>query len=128
MSDIRMGAVKMSGAVVDGKMSVGGGIRLGSTKVGGAIRIGEGGSAPTEARWGEITGNIQSQTDLMNALAAKADASALADYATDDELSALSETVSGKQDKVSGEDGQFLGFVNGVLQAVSLPIYNGGVN
>ena len=102
MSDICMGAVKMSGAVVDGNMSVGGGIRVGGTKVGGAIRMGEGGSAPTEARWGEITGNIQSQTDLMDSLAAK-------------------------QDIVSGEDGQFLSLVDGVWTAVDLPTYEGGV-
>ena len=91
---IKIGSTKIGNAIVDGKMSVNGGIKMGG-----------GGSAPVvvEARWGQIEGNIQSQTDLMDSLAAK-------------------------QDIVSGEDGQFLGFVNGALQAVSLPIYNGGVS
>ena len=55
---IKMGSVRMGGAVVDNKMSVGGG-----------IKIGGGGSAPvTEAVWGQIEGNIENQSDLMTAL------------------------------------------------------------
>ena len=99
---IKMGSVRMGGAVVDDNMSVGGGIRVGGAKVGGTIRMGEGGSVPTEARWGEITGNIQSQTDLMDSLAAK-------------------------MDIVSGTNGQFMSLVDGVWTAVNLPVYEGGV-
>lgn len=105
---IKMGAVRMGGAVVDNKMSVGGG-----------IKIGGGGSAPVvEPKWGEISGNIQSQTDLMDALASKASAS---------DLSALSNTVATKLTTPSGNNGQFLSLVDGVWTAVNLPTYEGGV-
>lgn len=106
---IKMGSVRMGGAVVDNKMSVGGG-----------IKIGGGGSAPvTEARWGQIEGNIGNQTDLMDALALKASAS---------DLSALSNTVATKLTTPSGTNGQFMSLVNGVWTAVNLPVYEGGVN
>lgn len=110
MSDIKFGVTKMGSAVVNNKMSVGGGIKIG------------GGSAPvTEAVWGEISGDIQNQTDLMNSLAAKADVSDLANYATTTDL-------AGKMDAVSGSNGQFMSLVDGVWTAVNLPTYNGGVN
>lgn len=116
---IKMGAVRMGGAVVDDNMSVGGGIKLGGVKVSGSVDIGGGGSAPvTEAKWGEISGNIQSQTDLMDALAGKASAS---------DLSALSDTVASKLTTPSGNNGQFLSLVDGVWTAVDLPTYEGGV-
>lgn len=101
---IKMGSVKMGGAVVDNKMSVGGGIRLGGVKVSGGVDISGGGSAPVvvEARWGQIEGNIQSQTDLMDALATKLTTP-------------------------SGNNGQFLSLVNGGWTAVNLPTYEGGV-
>lgn len=115
---IKMGAVKMGGAVVDNKMSVGGG-----------IKIGGGGSAPVvEAIWGQIQGDIGNQTDLMDALALKADATDLADYATESELSAVSAAVSTKLTTPSGTNGQFLSLVDGVWTAVNLPVYEGGVN
>lgn len=108
---IKMGSVKMGGAVVDNKMSVGGG-----------IKIGGGGSAPVvEAVWGEISGDIQNQTDLMNSLALKADSSDLANYATTEQLAT-------KMDSVSGSNGQFMSLVDGVWTAVNLPVYEGGVN
>lgn len=101
---IKMCAVRMGGAVVDDKMSVGGGIKLGGVKVSGGVDIGGGGSAPvTEARWGQIEGNIENQLDLMTAL-------------------------NGKLTTPSGTNGQFLSLVNGVWTAVNLPVYEGGVN
>lgn len=58
---IKMGSVRMGGAVVDNKMSVGGG-----------IKIGGGGSAPVvEATWGQIEGDIENQLDLTAALNGK---------------------------------------------------------
>ena len=117
---IKMGAVRMGGAVADDKMSVGGCIRLGGVKVSGGVDIGGGGSSPvTEARWGQIEGNIGNQTDLMDALALKASAS---------DLSALSNTVATKLTTPSGTNGQFMSLVNGVWTAVDLPTYEGGVN
>lgn len=119
---ITMGAVRMGGAVVDDKMSVGGGIRLGGVKVSGGVEIGGGGSAPvTEAIWGQIEGDIGNQTDLMNSLALKADSSDLANYATAEQLAT-------KMDTPSGSNGQFMSLVNGVWTAVNLPVYEGGVN
>lgn len=101
---IKMCAVRMGGAVVDDKMSVGGGIKLGGVKVSGGVDIGGGGSAPvTEARWGQIEGNIENQLDLTAAL-------------------------NGKLTTPSGTNGQFLSLVNGVWTAVNLPTYEGGVN
>lgn len=121
MSDIKFGSVKMGSAVVNNTLTVGGGIRVGSSSVGGNIRIGQGGSVPAEARWGQIEGNIENQTDLMNSLATKADSSDLANYATTEQLAT-------KMDSVSGSNGQFMSLVNGVWTAVDLPTYEGGVN
>lgn len=112
MSDISMTPVRTGGAVADVTFKVGGGIRLGGVKVSGGVDIGGGGSAPvTEARWGSIEGNISAQTDLMAALDAKADATAL-----DDKLTTP-----------SGTDGQFMRLVNGTWTAADLPTYEGGV-
>ena len=120
MSDINNGAVRTGGVVADVTLKVGGGIKLGGVKVSGGVEIGGGGSAPvTEARWGQIEGNIDNQTDLMDALASKASAS---------DLSALSNTVATKLTTPSGTNGQFLSLVNGVWTAVDLPTYEGGVN
>ena len=120
MSDIKLGGIRKGGAVVDNTMSVGGGIKLGGVKVSGGVDIGGGGSSPvTEARWGQIEGNIGNQTDLMDALALKASAS---------DLSALSNTVATKLTTPSGTNGQFMSLVNGVWTAVNLPVYEGGVN
>lgn len=102
MSDINIGAVRTGGVVADVTLKVGGGIRLGGAKVGGTIRMGEGGSAPTEARWGQIQGNIGNQSDLMAAL-------------------------NEKLTTPSGTNGQFLSLVDGVWTAVNLPTYEGGV-
>ncbi len=105
MSDIRFGgAVKTGSAVPDTKLSVGGGISLGGVKVSGGVEIGGGGSAPVvvEARWGQIQGNIENQSDLMTAL-------------------------NEKLTTPSGTNGQFLSLVNGVWTAVNLPVYEGGV-
>lgn len=96
---IKMGAVRMGGAVVDNKMSVGGG-----------IKIGGGGSAPvTEARWGQIQGNIENQEDLI------------------DLFNAVGDELDKKLTTPSGTNGQFLSLVNGVWTAVDLPTYEGGV-
>lgn len=100
---IKMGAVRMGGAVVDDKMSVGGGIKLGGVKVSGGVDISGGGSSPvTEARWGQIQGNIENQSDLVAAL-------------------------NEKLTTPSGTNGQFLSLVNGEWTAVDLPTYEGGV-
>lgn len=121
MSNISMTPVRTGGAVADVTLKVGGGIRVGGMKVKGAVEVGNGGgSAPvTEARWGQIEGNIGNQTDLMDALALKASAS---------DLSALSNTVATKLTTPSGTNGQFMSLVNGVWTAVNLPVYEGGVN
>lgn len=104
MSDIKLGGIRKGGAVVDNTMSVGGGIKLGGVNVSGGVEIGGGGSAPvTEARWGQIEGNIENQLDLMTAL-------------------------NEKLTTPSGTNGQFLSLVNGVWTAVDLPTYEGGVN
>lgn len=104
MSDIKLGGIRKGGAVVDNTMSVGGGIKLGGVKVSGGVDIGGGGSSPvTEARWGQIEGNIENQLDLMTAL-------------------------NEKLTTPSGTNGQFLSLVNGVWTAVNLPVYEGGVN
>ena len=105
MSDIQFGkALKTGSAVPDTKLSVGGGIKLGGVNVSGGVEIGGGGSAPvTEARWGQIQGNIENQLDLMTAL-------------------------NGKLTTPSGTNGQFMSLVNGVWTAVNLPVYEGGVN
>ena len=105
MSDINIGAVRTGGVVADVTLKVGGGIRHGGMKVKGAVEVGNGGgSAPvTEARWGQIEGNIENQLDLMTALNEK--------LATP-----------------SGTNGQFLSLVNGTWTAVNLPVYEGGVN
>ena len=104
MSDIKLGGIRKGGAVVDNTMSVGGGIKLGGVKVSGGVDIGGGGSAPvTEARWGQIEGNIENQLDLVSAL-------------------------NEKLTTPSGTNGQFLSLVNGVWTAVNLPVYEGGVN
>lgn len=122
MSDINIGAVRTGSVVADVTLKVGGGIRLGGAKVSGGIKIGGGGSSPvTEARWGQIEGDIQNQTDLMNSLALKADSSDLANYATTEQLAT-------KMDTPSGTNGQFMSLVNGVWTAVNLPVYEGGVN
>lgn len=105
MSDINIGAVRTGGVVADVTLKVGGGIRVGGMKVKGAVEVGNGGgSAPvTEARWGQIQGDIGNQSDLMAAL-------------------------NGKLTTPSGTNGQFLSLVNGVWTAVNLPVYEGGVN
>lgn len=123
MSDINIGAVRTGGVVADVTLKVGGGIRVGGMKVKGAVEVGNGGgSSPvTEARWGQIEGDIVNQTDLMNSLALKADSSDLANYATTEQLAT-------KMDSVSGSNGQFMSLVNGVWTAVNLPVYEGGVD
>lgn len=104
MSDINIGTVRTGGVVADVTLKVGGGIRVGGVKVKGAAEVGNGGgSAPvTEARWGQIEGNIENQLDLMTAL-------------------------NGKLTTPSGTNGQFLSLVDGVWTAVDLPTYEGGV-
>ena len=105
MSDINIGTVRTGGVVADVTLKVGGGIRVGGVKVSGGVDIGGGGSAPVvvEARWGQIEGNIENQSDLMAAL-------------------------NEKLTTPSGTNGQFLSLVNGVWTAVDLPTYEGGVN
>jgi len=104
MSNISMTPVRTGGVVADATLKVGGGIRLGGVKVSGGVDIGGGGSAPvTEARWGQIQGNIENQLDLMTAL-------------------------NEKLTTPSGTNGQFLSLVDGVWTAVNLPVYEGGVN
>lgn len=104
MSDINIGAVRTGGVVADVTLKVGGGIRVGGMKVKGAVEVGNGGgSAPvTEARWGQIEGNIENQSDL---------------------IAALNEKLT----TPSGSNGQFMSLVNGVWTAVDLPTYEGGV-
>ena len=111
MSDIKLGGIRKGGAVVDNKMSVGGGVRLGGVKVSGGVDIGGGGSAPvTEARWGQIQGNIENQEDLI------------------DLFDAVGDELDKKLTTPSGTNGQYLSLVNGVWTAVNLPVYEGGVN
>lgn len=100
-----MTPVRTGGAVADVTLKVGGGIRVGGTKVKGAAEVGNGGgSAPvTEARWGQIEGNIENQLDLTAAL-------------------------NEKLTTPSGTNGQFMSLVDGVWTAVNLPTYEGGVN
>ena len=104
MSNISMTPVRTGGALADVTLKVGGGIRVGGMKVKGAVEVGNGGgSSPvTEARWGQILGNIENQSDLMTAL-------------------------NEKLTTPSGTNGQFLSLVNGVWTAVNLPVYEGGV-
>jgi len=104
MSDINIGAVRTGGVVADVTLKVGGGIRVGGMKVKGAVEVGNGGgsSLVTEARWGQIEGNIENQLDLMTAL-------------------------NEKLTTPSGTSGQFMSLVNGVWTAVDLPTYEGGV-
>jgi hypothetical protein len=105
MSNISMTPVRTGGVAADVTLKVGGGIRVGGMKVKGAVEVENGGgSAPvTEARWGQIEGNIESQLDLMTAL-------------------------NEKLTTPSGTNGQFMSLVNGVWTAVDLPTYEGGVN
>lgn len=50
------------------------------------------GSGPSETVWGDITGNLADQTDLQNALNAKANSSDLAKRKQDLDLSTLNQT------------------------------------
>jgi len=118
MSDINIGAVRTGGVVADVTLKVGGGIRLGGVNVSGGVEIGGGGSAPvTEARWGQIQGDIENQEDLIDLF-----------DAVGDELDNLVEAVDTKLTTPSGTNGQFLSLVDGVWTAVNLPVYEGGVN
>lgn len=125
MSDINIGTVRTGGVVADVTLKVGGGIRVGGMKVKGAVEVGNGGgSAPvTDARWGQIQGNIENQSDLMAALDTKVSDAELDEYARE-----IATEIDGKMDSVSGTSGQFLSLVNGVWTAVDLPTYEGGVN
>ena len=125
MSDINIGAIRTGGVVADVTLKVGGGIRVGGTKVKGAVEVGNGGgSAPvTEARWGQILGNIENQSDLMAALDTKVSDTELDAYARE-----IATEIGGKMDTPSGTNGQFMSLVNGVWTAVNLPVYEGGVN
>lgn len=60
------------------------------------IPQGQDGETPSSIAWGNITGTIADQTDLVSALQGKANASALSSYATIDSLSvyALASVVS----------------------------------
>lgn len=112
MSNINIGAVRTGGVVADVTLKVGGGIRVGGMKVKGAVEVGNGGgSAPvTEARWGQIQGNIENQEDLI------------------DLFNAVGDELDKKLTTPSGTNGQFLSLVNGAWTAVDLPTYEGGVN
>lgn len=85
------------------------------------IPKGQDGSAVTSVAWGDITGSLANQTDLVSALQAKANASALASYATqvyannvasnatyqanvytDSKISALSSAIAGLSSVYAG--------------------------
>lgn len=113
--NIRRGAMSAVGAVVVKKASVGGDIE----KAGG-------GSPVVQASWGQITGNIQNQTDLAEALAAKADATDLANYATETELEQVAEEVAAKLTAPAGQEGQFMVYESGAWKGKTVAEWEGG--
>lgn len=134
----------MSENIMTGAMNAGGAVVVKRTSVSGDIRKAGGGSPVVQASWGQITGNIENQTDLAEALAAKADAadlanyatteqlaekadaSALDDYATDAELADVSAAVSTKLTTPSGTEGQFMVYRNGAWVGETMATWQGG--
>lgn len=132
----------MSENIRRGAMSAGGAVVVKKASVGGDIQKAGGGSPVVQASWGQITGNIENQTDLAEALAAKADAADLANYATETELgevaaavatkasandlSTLAGTVATKLTTPAGQEGQFMVYESGAWKGKTVATWQGG--
>lgn len=131
--NIRRGAMSAGGAVVVKKASAGGAVVVKKASVGGDIEKAGGGSPVVQASWGQITGNIQNQTDLAEALAGKADAADLntlavtvgtkADTAAVQELAG---TVATKMTTPAGQEGQFMVYESGAWKGKTVAEWEGG--
>ena len=71
-----------AGSDATATVTIGGTIASPTYKFDFGIPRGADGSTPTSIAWGSITGSLTDQTDLVSALQGKANASALASYAT----------------------------------------------
>lgn len=96
-------------------------IRTESVRVGGGIQMANG---AVNAVWGQITGDILSQTDLMDLLSELG--SAIASKASANDLSRLSGTVATKLTTPTGEEGQFMVYESGAWKGKTLAAWEGG--
>ena len=116
----------MSENIMTGAMNAGGAVVVKRTSVSGDIRKAGGGSPVVQASWGQITGNIENQTDLAEALAAKADAADLANYATETELGEVAAEVATKLTTPAGQEGQFMVYESGAWKGKTVASWQGG--
>lgn len=115
--NIRRGAMSAGGALVVKKASAGGAVVVKKASVGGDIEKAGGGSPVVQASWGQITGNIQNQTDLMTELNAKASSS---------DLNTLAGTVATKLTTPAGQEGQFMVYESGAWKGKTVAEWEGG--
>lgn len=99
--NIRTGAMNAGGAVVTRRPQVGGSVAMETQEAGGDIEHSGGGAPSVSARWGQITGDITNQTDLVDALAAKLTTPA-------------------------GSEGQFLVYHDGAWTGTTMETWQGG--
>ncbi len=100
------------------------GINTEPVRVSGGIRMAAGAAPVVNASWGSITGDILSQTDLMDLLSELG--SAIASKASANDLSRLSGTVATKLTTPTGEEGQFMVYESGAWKGKTLAAWEGG--